>query len=421
MFIPTTIRVPKNHLQIKISNTLSFNTSTNYSNLLYLTIKSKQLLLLMTNQYFATVARGLEEIAAKELENLGAKNVNPDFTGVYFEGDKALLYKVNIWSRIIFRVLVPINTINSKNAEELYKNVKKINWAEHLQIDQTFAINCTGKNQELNHSHFTALQIKNAIVDQQRDRYNRRSNIDIKDPDILINAHIYDHQCILSLDSSGESLHRRGYRPAMGDAPLKESLAAALLEMANWTPDIPFLDPMCGSGILPIEASLKSLNIAPGLSRNRFNFEQWSDFDAELCDRIIDEAIEQQKHELDAPIFASDRNVEMVRQARINAKKCDVNHHLKLTQVALENLEAPTDHGIIICNPPYGKRLGKSEELGSLYKLLGDIFKQRFKGWTAYVLSGNKELTKKVGLRTSGRIPVYNGSLPCTLLKYELY
>ena len=207
----------------------------------------------------------------------------------------------------------------------------------------------------------------------------------------------------------------------MGVAPLKESLAAALLEIANWTPDIPFLDPMCGSGILPIEAALKSLNIAPGLSRNSFNFEHWPDFDAGLCDQIIDEAIQQQKHELVAPIFGSDQNFEMVRQATVNAKKCDVDHHLKLMQVTLENLEAPTAHGIIICNPPYGKRLGNAQELGSLYKLLGDVFKQRFKGWTAYVLSGNKELTKKIGLRTSGRTPIYNGSLPCTLLKYELY
>ncbi|MDJ0508438.1 MAG: class I SAM-dependent RNA methyltransferase [Crocosphaera sp.] len=375
----------------------------------------------MTNQYFATVARGLEEVAAQELEKLGAKNVQPDFTGVYFEGNKSLLYRVNIWSRIIYRVLVSIDTINCKDAEELYNSVRKIDWSNYLQLDQTFAVSCTGKNEELNHTHFTALQIKNAIVDQQRDRFNKRSNIDIKNPDILVNAHIHHDQCILSLDSSGDSLHRRGYRPAMGLAPLKESLAAALLEMAEWTPNIPFLDPMCGSGILPIEATLKSLNIAPGLSRNTFSFEHWPDFDLALCNEIIDEAIQQQKNELAAPIFGSDQDLKMIQQARINARKCDLEHHIHLSQVALENIEAPTDHGIIICNPPYGKRLGNTQELGKLYKLLGDVFKQRFKGWTAYVLSGNKELTKKIGLRTSGRIQLYNGSLPCTLLKYELY
>jgi putative N6-adenine-specific DNA methylase len=375
----------------------------------------------MTNQYFATVARGLEETAAKELENLGAENVKPDFTGVYFQGNKALLYRVNVWSRIIFRVLVPIDTIKSNDATELYDNIKKIDWSEYLKLEQTFAVNCTGKNDQLNHTHFTALQIKNAIVDQQRDRFNERSNIDIKEPDILINAHIYEEQCILSLDSSGDSLHRRGYRPAMGVAPLKETLAAALLEMANWTPDLPFLDPMCGSGILPIEATLKSLNIAPGLDRNSFSFEHWPDFDESLYDTIIEEAIKQQKTKIEAPIFGSDQDFTMVQQAKINALKCDIEHHLNLAQVALENVEAPTDNGMIICNPPYGKRLGKSQELGALYKLLGDVFKQRFKGWTAYVLSGNKELTKQIGLRTSGRIPVYNGSLPCTLLKYELY
>ncbi|MEA5510788.1 class I SAM-dependent RNA methyltransferase [Crocosphaera sp. UHCC 0190] len=375
----------------------------------------------MTNKYFATVARGLEEIAAQELENLGATAVKPEFTGVHFQGDKTLLYKVNLWSRIIFRVLVPIQTIPSADSTQLYDSVQQIDWTEYLQPDQTFAVNCTGSNQQLNHSHFTALQIKNAIIDQQQDRYKERSDIDIRNPDILINAHIYENHCFLSLDSSGESLHRRGYRPAMGLAPLKETLAAAILDLANWTPDLPFLDPMCGSGILPIEATLKSLNIAPGLARDSFSFQHWSDFDSQLYDTIIKEAISRQNHQLEAPIFGSDQDLEVLQQAKINAKKCNIDHHIKLRQIALEEIEAPTDQGIIICNPPYGKRLGNTQELGTLYTLLGDVFKQRFKGWTAYVLTGNKELSKKIGLRTARRIPVYNGSLPCTLLKYELY
>ncbi|GBF80490.1 THUMP domain-containing class I SAM-dependent RNA methyltransferase [Aphanothece sacrum] len=375
----------------------------------------------MTNTYFATVARGLEEIAAKELEDLGAKEVIPDFTGVHFQGDKELLYRVNLWSRIIFRVLVPIETVDSDDSTQLYDNVQQIDWSNYLQPDQTFAVNCTGNNQNLNHTHFTALQIKQAIVDYQYQVFQERSDIDVKNPNILINAHIKDNHCIISLDSTGESLHKRGYRPAMGLAPLKETLAAALLKMANWEPNIPFLDPMCGSGILPIEAALQGLNIAPGLYHKQFSFENWQDFDQTLYEKIIQEAEQQQLTNLKAPIFGSDQDFDIIKQAKTNARNCYVNHQIEFSQIELEDVEPPTDQGIIVCNPPYGKRLGNSQELGELYKLLGDVFKQKFKGWTAYVLTGNKELSKQIGLRTSRRLPVYNGSIACTLLKYELY
>ncbi|HAC64230.1 MAG TPA: RNA methyltransferase [Cyanothece sp. UBA12306] len=375
----------------------------------------------MINTYFATVARGLEEIAAKELEFLGATMVKPDFTGVYFQGNKELLYRVNLWSRIIFRVLVPLQTIKSYNSEQLSKNIKKIDWSKYLQTQQTFAVNCTGKNDNLNHTHFTALQIKNAIVEQQQERLNTRSNIDTKNPDIIINAHIKNDNCTISLDSSGDSLHRRGYRPAMGLAPLKETLAAALLEMADWQPNLPFLDPMCGSGILAIEAAMKGLNIAPGLYRNKFSFQNWLDFEPAIYDRIVSEAKKQQLTQLKSPIFASDKERGIIEQARSNVTACGLDQDIKLSQINLDKIEAPTSEGIIICNPPYGKRVGNNQELGALYKLLGDTLKQKFKGWTAYILTGNKELSKQIGLRTARRIKVYNGSLLCTLLKYELY
>jgi putative N6-adenine-specific DNA methylase len=375
----------------------------------------------MIDNYFATVARGLEEIAAKELESLGAIDVRPNFTGVHFRGDKALLYKVNLWSRVIFRVLMPIYEIKSYNAEQLYQNVYKLDWEKYIQTQDTFAVICTGGNKNLNHTHFTALKIKNAIVDRQRQQIGKRSNIDIEYPDVLINAHIEGDRCLLSLDSSGSSLHRRGYRPAMGLAPLKETLAAALLEIAEWKPNIPFLDPLCGSGILPIEAALKSLNIAPGLYRKQFGFQTWRDFDRALWQKILTEAKESQFSELSAPIFGSDRDLDILQQARVNAQYCGIEKHIQLTQKNLSEIEASAENGMIICNPPYGKRIGDIQELGGFYKLLGDIFKQRFKGWTAYVLTGNKELAKQIGLRASRRIPVYNGSLPCTLLKYELY
>lgn len=218
----------------------------------------------MMNHYFATVARGLEPIAAAELERLGAKEVRPDFTGVHFVGDKAMLYRVNLWARTIFRVLVPIHEFACYDAQMLYQGVQNISWDEYLRPNNTLAVDCTGGNQKLNHTHFTALQVKNAIVDQQRDKSGHRSSVDTENPDVRINVHIHQDRCILSLDSSGTSLHRRGYRPAMGLAPLKETLAAAILDMAEWDANLPFLDPLCGSGTLPLEAALKALNIAPG-------------------------------------------------------------------------------------------------------------------------------------------------------------
>src|SRR4028119_804424 len=292
--------------------------------------------------YFATVARGLEPIAAAELERLGAQEVRPEFTGVHFVGDKALLYRVNLWARTIFRVLVPLREFYCSNADMLYREVQKISWDDYLQPHNTLAVDCTGGNQKLNHTHFTALQVKNAIVDQQRRQFGQRSSVDIENPDVLINVHIHQDRCILSLDSSGTSLHRRGYRPAMGLAPLKETLAAALLEMAEWTPDLPFLDPMCGSGTLPLEASLKALNIAPGLFREKFAFETWLDFDPDLWDELLKEATNSELPELKAPIAGSDRDPDILNQARINDQQCGVADQVTFTQTELSQLEAPT-------------------------------------------------------------------------------
>ena len=373
------------------------------------------------NQYFATVARGLEEIAAQELEALGGENVKPAFTGVEFQGDQELLYQINLWSRFIFRVLVPIEKFPCHNAKQLYKGIRNINWDNYLSPEQSLMVHCTGKNKQLNHSHFSALQVKNAIADQQRDDFGKRSDVNLENPDLIINLHIEDTYAIVSLDSSGESLHRRGYRPAMGIAPLKETFAAALLKMTDWESHLPLLDPMCGSGTFPIEAGLQALNIAPGLLRKEFAFEKWADFDPQLWQQLKQEAKEQQLSQLPARIYGRDRDREVLQQAHTNAKNCHLTQHLDLAQLELENLEPPSDKGIIICNPPYGKRLGDSKKLAGLYKQLGDVFKQRFKGWIAYVLSGNKDLTKQIGLRTSKRIPVYNGAIACTLLRYELF
>lgn len=372
-------------------------------------------------RYFATVARGLEDLAAQELEQLGGKSVRPDFTGVHFEGDRPLLYRVNLWARLPFRILMILDEFRCRHADDLYRGIQRFNWKDYLQPEQTLAVDATGGNKTLNHTHFTALQVKNAIVDQQRQQWGQRSSVDVQNPDLRVNVHIRHDRCVLSLDSSGSSLHRRGYRPAMGQAPLKESLAAALIQLSDWTPELPFLDPLCGSGTLPLEAGLKALNIAPGLFRERFGFETWQDFDAELWYSLLDDAEASEKDELPAPIVGSDRDINMLQQARINAGTCGIAHHLKFLQRDISELEAPADRGVLICNPPYGERLGDAEALGEFYKQLGDVFKQRFKGWTAYVLSGNKELSKHIGLRSAKRMSVYNGSIQCQFLKYELY
>ncbi len=374
----------------------------------------------MTESYFATTARGLEEITAQELIKLGAKEVETDFTGVHFQGDKRLLYKVNLWGRTIFRVLKVIKTVKSKNRKQLYEEIQKIDWSEYIQPNQTLAVRSTGKNDELNHTHFTALQIKDAIVDQQMKQTGSRSSVDPKDPDLYLNAHIYNDDCVLSLDSTGESLHRRGYRPAVGLAPLKETLAAALLYLTEWEGEQVLYDPFCGSGTIILEAALIGLNIAPGLSRDYFYFQNWADYDEQLWEEVLNEAETAQKNQV-APIIGSDADRDIVRQAQTNAHICQLHQEVKIYQKHLIDIQPPAESGILICNPPYGKRISDTESLFPLYKLLGDILKQRFTGWTAYIFSGNKELTKKIGLRTSRRVPIDNGGISCTLLRYDLY
>ncbi|BFM39479.1 THUMP domain-containing protein [Synechocystis sp. LKSZ1] len=375
----------------------------------------------MGQAYFATVARGLEPLAVQELTELGAVDVSPAFTGVHFQGDRALLYRVNLWSRLIFRVLVPIAEVKAFNADVLYKSVKKLDWSAYLQPEQTLAVRCTGSNPQLNHSHFTALQIKNAIVDQQRERYGQRSSIELEQPQIVVNAHIDHNRCHLSLDSSGVSLHRRGYRPALGLAPLKETLAAAILRLMAWQPQQPLYDPLCGSGTLLLEAGLQSLRRAPGGFQPQFCFQHWPDFDATLWQALCQEAQAGELEHLPAPIWGSDQDSAVIEQAQANAERCGLGPHLKLWQQDFRQVEAPAGQGILFCNPPYGKRIGNTEALGDFYQLLGDTLKQRFKGWTAFILSGNAALTKRIGLRTARRFPLLNGAIPCTLLKYELY
>lgn len=373
------------------------------------------------NQYFATVARGLETLAAQELEQLGAVAVEPGFCGVAFAGDRTLLYRVNLWARLPFRILMKLHQFPCQDADDLYQGIQAIDWSQYLTPDLTLAVNATGKSEQLNHTHFTALQVKNAIVHQQQARLGDRSAVDVQSPDVQISVHLDRDVCGVSLDSSGQSLHRRGYRRAVGAAPLKESLAAALIQLSNWQSDQMFYDPLCGSGTLPLEASLKALNIAPGLFRDRFGFETWLDADLALLEKLIAAAKANQRSSLPAPIWGSDRSESVIEQAIANASDCGVLQQVYFAAIDLNDVAAPADSGVVMCNPPYGERLGRESDLGEFYRQLGNVLKQRFKGWTAFVLSGNKELAQSIGLKSSQRFALYNGTLPCQLMKYELY
>jgi putative N6-adenine-specific DNA methylase len=372
-------------------------------------------------QYFATVARGLEELAATELLEMGAQSVAPGFCGVAFNGDQSLLYRVNLWAKLPFRILVQLRVFDCEDAEDLYRGVQQIDWAHYLSPDLTLSVTVTGKTERLNHTHFSALQAKNAIVDQQQIQFGERSTVDTQAPDVQINLHLHQGRCTVSLNSSGGSLHRRGYRPAVGTAPLKESLAAALIQLSGWQPYQTFYDPLCGSGTLPLEACLKALNIAPGLFRERFGFETWPNFDQSLWQALRKEAEVSRQDTLQTSVGGSDRDAAVIQQALDNAKQCDVAHHIWFAEMDLADITAPADSGILLCNPPYGERLERESDLGAFYKLLGNVLKQRFKGWTAFILSGNKELAGSIGLKSAQRIPILNGSLPCQLMKYELY
>lgn len=372
-------------------------------------------------QYFATVAPGLEALAAQELESLGGQAVQAGFCGVAFQGDRALLYRVNLWSRLVFRVLVQLGQGPCGDAEDLYQGIQRIDWRPYLPPDKTLAVDVTGQHRRLNHSHFTALQVKNAIVDQQRTHWGERSTVDPQQPDVRVNVHLARDQYTVSLDSSGHSLHRRGYRAAVGTAPLKETLAAALVQWTGWTGNLPLIDPLCGSGTLPLEATLWTMGIAPGLFRASFGFQTWPDFDANLWGDLCEDADASHQGQCPTLVWGCDQSEAVIQQAQGNAERCGVADQIEFFQQNLEDLAAPADQGYILCNPPYGERLGQGEDLTAFYRLLGEVLKQRFKGWTAFVLSGNKELARTIGLKSAKRWPVYNGSIPCQWLKYELY
>ena len=371
--------------------------------------------------YFATCARGLEPILADELRALNAGDVQPGRGGVAFAGDLALLYRANLWLRTAVRVLRPILEAHVESPDELYAAVQTIDWAGFLTPEHTLAVDCNVRDSRITHSQYAARRVKDAICDQFVARVGRRPSVDTERPMLGFNLHVYRDRAVLSLDSSWESLHKRGYRPVLVKAPLNEALAAGLILSTGWTGETPLVDPMCGSGSLPIEAGWISLNRPPGLTRKHFGFMGWMDFDVGLWTAVRDEARDGVLKKLPAIIGGSDVRADAVEHARANARAAGIGHLLTFARADLKDFRPPEGPpGVVICNPPYGERIGEEKELRPLYRRMGEVFAERCRGWACCVFTANDAPWREVRLKPTSVTPFWNGKIACRLLRYNL-
>lgn len=380
-------------------------------------------------KFFATCPKGLELLLVTELTELGAAEVKQTATGAEFSGEIEQAYRACLWSRLANRILLPLIEENVETAEQLYDAVQSVNWLEHMHEDASILVAFTGKTDSINHTHFGALKVKDAIVDQVRDKTGMRPSVDRDNPDLRIHAHIYRGKLSLSLDLSGGSLHRRGYRTRAGAAPLKENLAAAILRRASWpklAADSPVLfDPMCGSGTLIIEGALMAADIAPGILREQFGFERWKQHKAELWLALLDEADERKKAGLEgltARFYGSDQDGSVLELAKDNAQRAGVSEVISFKRASVEQMVVPENSpGLLVTNPPYGERMGDESELMFLYRHIGDALKQDFAGWKAAIFTGNPELCQVVGLKADKSYSLNNGPIDGRLFLYTLY
>ena len=381
-----------------------------------------------TFEMLAKTFKGLEEILAQELIELGADEVQIERRAVRFRGDKALLYHANLCLRTASRVLVPIKSERLKVKGEklkpedwLYEQAKAIDWSRYMTPETTFSIDATVYSDTFRNSRFVTYRIKDAIADYWMERANRRPNVKLTEPDLFVNIHIANEQITISLDSSGESLHKRGYRVANTEAPINEALAAGMLLMAGWRGQTDFYDPMCGSGTLPIEAALIARNIAPGIFRKAFAFEKWPDFDADLWSEIYND--DSQEREFTHKIYGSDASFYAIQQAQKNIKSAGVARDIELRQIRLEELK-PTqqsDRPLIMMNPPYGERLASNKDMERLYGAIGTALKHNWPGATAWIISSNDEAMKSIGLKPGKKYRLLNGELDCQFNRYDLF
>ena len=368
----------------------------------------------------AKTFKGLEEVLAQELIELGANDVQLERRAVSFRGDKALLYRANLCLRTAIRILVPIASFKAKDTDALYNQVKALNWSQYMTADQTFAIDATVYSESFRNSRFVTYRVKDAIADYWIDKAHKRPSVSTQIPDILLNVHVANEQVTISLDSSGESLHKRGYRVATTEAPISEVLAAGMLLLAGWRGQSDFYDPMCGSGTLLIEAALIARNIAPGVFRSSFAFEKWPDFDADLWNDIYND--DSNERDFTHHIYGSDASFYAIQQAAKNVKSAGVAKDVELKQIRMEEIkEVHAEGALVMLNPPYGERLKSNKEMEDLYSAIGTTLKHQFTGSSAWIISSNVEAMKCIGLKPSKKYHLLNGELDCQFNKYELF
>lgn len=381
--------------------------------------------------FFATCPKNLEGLLEEELIALGARQTKQTVAGVNFSGDLALAYRACLWSRLANHILLPLKTINAENAEALYEGISAINWLDHLRPTNSLMIDFSGTSFTIKNSHFGALKVKDAIVDQIRKKTGVRPSIDKDKPDIRINVYLDNITAIVSIDLSGESLHRRGYRSAPGAAPLKENLAAAILYRSKWLnfakEGKPLFDPMCGSGTILIEGALMAQDIAPGLLRETFGFSRWLNHEPHIWQDLITEANERReigKRNLASKICGCDVDPKVIAMTKSCIRKANLENIIKISVSPIKGI-IPAQYkldnpGIIVTNPPYGKRLDEVENLAGLYRDFGEVLRCDFVAWEVAMITGNPDLGKNMGIRSYKQYNFFNGSIPCKLLLFRI-
>lgn len=369
-------------------------------------------------ELIAKTFQGLEEVLAQELIELGANDVQIGRRMVSFSGNQEMMYRANFCLRTAVRILKPISHFRARNADEVYKAVKEIEWKDILDLDTSFVVDTTVYSTEFRNSKFVAYKVKDAIVDYFMEREGKRPNISVANPDLRLNIHIAEDNCTLSLDSSGESLHLRGYRTATVEAPINEVLASALIKMSGWKFDCDLIDPFCGSGTILVEAALMARNIYPGVFRQKFGFENWKDFNPELLSSIFED--DSNERTFEHRIIGSDINLRAVEAALANAKAAGVADLITVEQREIRDFKKPEMPAVLITNPPYGERL-RPEDLSDIYRTLGEKLKREFQGGEAWIISSREELFDSMRLRPSFKVPLQNGSLDCELRKYVTF